>query len=94
MRDFVGRHFRHFNAGELRRCSESLCDFVDDGGRLMITLAGAMSTAEIGRSLAPAIRRFVARVQIWKRICSILSQPHTMVMFRIGETYLHMKNLN
>ncbi|MDE0707642.1 MAG: deoxyhypusine synthase family protein [Candidatus Poseidoniales archaeon] len=56
MRDFVKRHFRHFNAGELRRCSESLCEFVDSGGRMMITLAGAMSTAEIGRSLAPAIR--------------------------------------
>ena len=57
MRDFVQRHFRHFNAGELRRCSESLCEFVDNGGRLMVTLAGAMSTAEIGRSLAPAIRQ-------------------------------------
>jgi len=56
MRNFVERHFRHFNAGELRRCSISLCEFVDNGGRLMITLAGAMSTAEIGRSLAPAIR--------------------------------------
>ena len=56
MRGFVERHFRHFNAGELRRCSISLCEFVDNGGRLMITLAGAMSTAEIGRSLAPAIR--------------------------------------
>jgi deoxyhypusine synthase len=56
MRDFVERHFRHFNAGELRRCSTSLCEFVESGGRLMITLAGAMSTAEIGRSLAPAIR--------------------------------------
>ena len=57
MREFVERHFRHFNAGELRRCSESLCEFVDNGGRLMVTLAGAMSTAEIGRSLAPAIRQ-------------------------------------
>ena len=56
MRDFVDHHFRHFNAGELRRCSGSLRDFLDGGGRLMITLAGAMSTAEIGRSLAPAIR--------------------------------------
>jgi deoxyhypusine synthase len=56
MRDFVERHFRHFNAGELRRCVESLRDFSADGGRLMITLAGAMSTAEIGRSLAPIIR--------------------------------------
>ena len=56
MRDFVDRHFRHFNAGELRRCAESLRQFVENDGRLMITLAGAMSTAEIGRSLAPAIR--------------------------------------
>ena len=56
MRDFVERHFRHFNAGELRRCTESLRDFIVEDGRLMVTLAGAMSTAEIGRSLAPAIR--------------------------------------
>ena len=56
MRDFVERHFRHFNAGELRRCTESLRDFIVEDGRLMITLAGAMSTAEIGRSLAPSIR--------------------------------------
>lgn len=53
MRDFVDRHFRHFNAGELRRCGDSLREF---DGRLMLTLAGAMSTAEIGRSLAPVIR--------------------------------------
>lgn len=55
MRDFVERHFRHFNAGELRRCIDSLRSFLTEG-RLMVTLAGAMSTAEIGRSLAPAIR--------------------------------------
>ena len=56
MRDFFGVHFRHFNAGELARCAESLRGFLESGGRLMVTLAGAMSTAEIGRSLAPAIR--------------------------------------
>ncbi|MEE2811672.1 MAG: deoxyhypusine synthase family protein [Candidatus Thermoplasmatota archaeon] len=56
MRDFVERHFRHFNAGELRRCAQSLSAFLDNDGRLMLTLAGAMSTAEIGKSLAPAIR--------------------------------------
>tara|TARA_Y100001980_G_C14556838_1_gene351076 strand:+ start:8527 stop:9471 length:945 start_codon:yes stop_codon:yes gene_type:complete len=56
MRDFIQRHFKHFNAGTLADCIESLRDFLDNGGRLMITLAGAMSTAKIGRSLAPAIR--------------------------------------
>ncbi len=49
-------HYLHFNAGELSRCSSSLREFLDGGGRLIVTLAGAMSTAEIGRSLAPAIR--------------------------------------
>ena len=56
IRDFIEDHFLHFNAGELSRCSSSLREFLDEGGRLMMTLAGAMSTAEIGRSLAPAIR--------------------------------------
>ena len=56
MREFVEKHFRHFNAGELRRCAQSLSAFLDEDGRLMLTLAGAMSTAEIGKSLAPAIR--------------------------------------
>ena len=56
VRDFVDIHFRHFNAGALADCARSLEDFLGSGGRLMVTLAGAMSTAEIGRSLAPAIR--------------------------------------
>ena len=54
--DFVSEHFHHFNAGELSRCGKSLKQFLDNGGRLIVTLAGAMSTAQIGRSLAPAIR--------------------------------------
>lgn len=56
VREFVEEHYKHFNAGELARCAESLHGFLDQGGRLMVTLAGAMSTAEIGRSLGPAIR--------------------------------------
>mgnify|MGYP001483605373 FL=1 len=56
VRDFIQRNYRHFNAGALSDCIESIRTFIDDGGRLMITLAGAMSTAEIGKTLAPAIR--------------------------------------
>ena len=54
--DLVSEHFHHFNAGELSRCANSLKEFLDGGGRLMVTLAGAMSTAQIGRSLGPAIK--------------------------------------
>jgi len=56
IRDFIKRHYHHFNAGALADCAESLNGFLDNDGRLIITLAGAMSTAGIGRSLAPAIR--------------------------------------
>ena len=56
VREFVDEHYRHFNAGTVGRAARSLTGFLSDGGRLFLTLAGAMSTAEIGRSLADMIR--------------------------------------
>jgi deoxyhypusine synthase len=56
IRKFIDENYLHFNAGELSRCANSLSTFLTDGGRLMLTLAGAMSTAGIGKTLAPAIR--------------------------------------
>ncbi|MDB2397926.1 deoxyhypusine synthase family protein [Candidatus Poseidoniales archaeon] len=56
IRAFVDEHYRHFNAGALAATATSLTDFLANGGRLFVTLAGAMSTAELGRSLAPMIR--------------------------------------
>ena len=45
VRDFIEKNYRHFNAGALAQCSDSLRGFLDNRGRLMVTLAGAMSTA-------------------------------------------------
>ena len=56
IRSFIEEHYRHFNAGALADAARSLQAFLNDGGRLFVTLAGAMSTAELGRSLAPMIR--------------------------------------
>ena len=56
IQNFVDTHFNHFNAGEIKKCAISLKNFLDSNGKLMITLGGAMSTAEIGKSLAPLIR--------------------------------------
>ncbi len=52
-------HFRHFNARELTAAAEAFRHFVspEHGGKMMVTLAGAMSTAEIGVSLAEMIRQ-------------------------------------
>ena len=56
VRDFLARHFRHFNAATLVDAAEAYRAHVDAGGRMLVTLAGAMSTAELGRSLAAMIR--------------------------------------
>ena len=56
IRELLEDHYRHFNAASLYDAAVSLTDFLENDGRLLITLAGAMSTAEIGRSLAPMIR--------------------------------------
>jgi deoxyhypusine synthase len=55
---FLDRHFKHFNARELVAAARSYRDFVapQQGGKMMVTLAGAMSTGELGISLAAMIR--------------------------------------
>src|SRR5205807_4101955 len=54
---FIDRHFRHFNAASLKDAADAYIAHLDSGGKMMITLAGAMSTAEIGVSLAEMIRQ-------------------------------------
>ncbi len=55
--EFLDRHFRHFNARELVAAARSYRDFVGkENGVMMVTLAGAMSTGELGISLAEMIR--------------------------------------
>ena len=53
---FIDRHFRHFNAAALKDAADGYRAHLDAGGRMFVTLAGAMSTAELGMSLATMIR--------------------------------------
>ncbi len=55
--EFLKHNYRHFNAAALIDAAEGYKDHLDTGGKMMITLAGAMSTAEIGISLAEMIRQ-------------------------------------
>jgi len=57
IRDFVHHHYRHFNAAALIDAADGYVRHLDQGGRMMVTLAGAMSTAELGLSLAEMIRQ-------------------------------------
>jgi deoxyhypusine synthase len=54
---FVREHFRHFNAAALIDAADAYRKHLDGGGKMLVTLAGAMSTAEIGRSFAEMIRQ-------------------------------------
>jgi deoxyhypusine synthase len=54
---FIDHHFRHFNAAALREAAREYRHLIDKGGQMMVTIAGAMSTAELGISLAEMIRR-------------------------------------
>ena len=54
---FIDEHFRHFNAAVLKDAADAYIAHLDRGGKMMITLAGAMSTAELGISLAEMIRQ-------------------------------------
>lgn len=55
--DFVGHNFRHFNSAALADAADAYVRHLEAGGSMMVTLAGAMSTAELGVSLAEMIRR-------------------------------------
>jgi deoxyhypusine synthase len=54
---FVKRHYRHFNAATLVEAAEAYGEHLARGGKMFLTLAGAMSTAELGISLAEMIRQ-------------------------------------
>ena len=82
MRNTIDSNFQHFNAGELAAMSSSLVRHLESGGKLFITLAGAMSTAGIGKLLAPLIRKgYVAGisctgVNLEEDIFRLMAYPH------------------
>lgn len=53
---FMNHHFRHFNSAAMMDASLAYKQHIQNGGKIIITLAGAMSSAEIGLSLAEMIR--------------------------------------
>ena len=54
---FIDSQFLHFNAASLVDAAKEYKNQLDQGNKMMITLAGAMSTAELGISLAEMIRQ-------------------------------------
>ncbi len=57
IRQFLRTNFRHFNAASLVAASDGYEQHLEKGGKMLVTLAGAMSTAELGITLAEMIRQ-------------------------------------
>ncbi len=54
---FIEKNFLHFNAAALVDAAKAYKKHISEGKKMMITLAGAMSTGELGISLAEMIRQ-------------------------------------
>ena len=55
--EFIKHHYRHFNAAALVDAAEAYNSLLAAGGKMFVTIGGAMSTAELGLSLAEMIRQ-------------------------------------
>src|SRR5918997_1222436 len=55
--EFIKHHYRHFNAAALVDAAEGYKKHLEQNGKMLMTIAGAMSTAELGLSLAEMIRQ-------------------------------------
>src|SRR5947209_8488550 len=53
----IQNHFRHLNAASLRDAAKAYRAHLENNGHMLVALAGAMSTAEIGLSLAEMMRQ-------------------------------------
>ena len=57
IKDFVHEHYKHFNAAALVDAAKAYEIHLSQGKKMLVSLAGAMSTAELGKSLAEMIRQ-------------------------------------
>ncbi len=55
VRTFIEKHFLHYNAREVARAARAYEAHIQAGGKMFLSLAGAMSTARLGRILSRAI---------------------------------------
>lgn len=57
IREFMKKNYKHFNAAVCVDAAEEWVSLLNNKGKMLVTLAGAMSTAELGISLAEMIRK-------------------------------------
>ena len=57
IKEFIKHNYRHFNAAAVVDAAEGWVKHLEGGGKMLLTMGGAMSTAEMGISIAELIRQ-------------------------------------
>ncbi len=103
---FLKHHYRHFNAATFIDAAEAYKAHLNGGGKMFVTLAGAMSTAELGLSLAEMIRRDKVHAitctgaNLEEDVFNLVAHshyvrvPHWRELPASEETKLHARHLN
>ena len=103
---FLRHHYRHYNAATLIDAADAYKAHLASGGRMMVTLAGAMSTAELGLSLAEMLRRDKVHAitctgaNLEEDIFNLVAHthyvrvPHWRELSAAEESKLHERHLN
>ena len=57
IKDFLEKYFLHFNAATIVDAAKSYIEQKEKGSKMLVSLAGAMSTAELGKIFSEMIRK-------------------------------------
>jgi deoxyhypusine synthase len=52
IKSYIKHHYRHFNAAAVIDAAEGYRSFLAKDNHMLLAMAGAMSTAELGRAVA------------------------------------------
>lgn len=103
---FMHRHYKHFNAAVVVDASQGWIRLLEKKGKMLVALAGAMSTAELGISLAEMIRQDKVHIisctgaNLEEDIFNLIAHshyervPHYRSLSKEDEQALHDKGMN
>lgn len=57
IKEFIERNFQHFNSAVVKDASRAYVEHIKKGDKMFLAMAGAMSTGELGMTLAEMIRQ-------------------------------------
>ena len=83
--EFLEKYFLHFNAASLLDAAKGYEDQLNKGAKMLVSMAGAMSTAEIGKIFAEVIRKDMVHIisctgaNLEEDIMNLVAHSHCLI---------------